>query len=116
MYNLHSNDIKGCSKFWIPVSIINLLLFIGTWIAIHFAAANLEWPAFKNIWWLGPDTLIVEFFWEVFIDIPHVFIADALNRDKRNCTRCRGKTNPEFRKMIERCVANNIILTYLAGF
>jgi len=58
------------------VSIANLILFVGVWIFIHFAASWLEWTAFKNIWWLAPDTLIVEFVWEVLIDIPHVIVAD----------------------------------------
>lgn len=61
-------------------------------------------------------TLIVEFIWEVVIDIPHVLLADQLNRNKRNFTKCRGKETPELRKVLERCVVNNIILTYLAGF
>lgn len=79
MYNLHSRDIPQCRHFWMVVSIANLILFVGVWIFIHFAASWLEWTAFKNIWWLAPDTLIVEFVWEVLIDIPHVIIADRLN-------------------------------------
>jgi len=114
MYNLHAQDT--IRLLWIVVTVFNFLLFVGCWIFIHFAASWLEWSAFKNIWWLAPMSLVVEFLWEVIIDIPHVLIADHLNRDRRNCTKWRGKDTPERRKLIERCVANNIILTYLAGY
>lgn len=116
MYNLHSNDLKGCKNLWVVISILNFIIFVGVWIFIHFAISWLHWEAFKNVWWLGPETLVVEFLWEVIVDIPHVLIADALNKDKRTFTKCRGQDRPEFRKLIERCVANNVILTFLGGF
>jgi len=76
MYNLHAWDTKGLRNFWIIITILNFIIFIGVWIFIHFAASWLEWTAFKNIWWLAPMSLLVEFIWEVVIDIPHVLLAD----------------------------------------